>query len=105
MAAATGEFGRRRRFLRRGYLSSSFLLLPSNLQFRCMKYLVCLVIYKVFLYPLGVQKISVMFLSGHSLEYLFWRFFLLFLDHGFASNFGSNGYNTRVAMGFHEFGW
>ena len=44
MAAATGEFGRRRRFLRTvtatGHLSSSLLLLPSNLQFRCMKYLV-----------------------------------------------------------------
>ena len=27
-----------------------------------------------------------------------------FLDHGFASNVGSNGYNTRVAMDFHRFG-
>ena len=27
-----------------------------------------------------------------------------FLGHGFASIFASNGYNTRVAMGFHKFG-
>ena len=41
---------------------ASSLLLPSNLQFRCMKYLVLLAIYKIFLYPLGVQKNS--FWSG-----------------------------------------
>ena len=67
MAAATGEFGRQRRFLRTvtatGHLSSSLLLLPSNLQFRCMKYLVFLAIYKIFLYPLGVQKFLVLFWS------------------------------------------
>ena len=45
-------------------LSSSLLLLPSNLQFRCMKNLVFLAIYKIFLYPLGVQKFSVLFWSG-----------------------------------------
>ena len=38
-----------------GHLSSSILLLRSYLQFRCMKYLVFLVIYKIFLYLLGVQ--------------------------------------------------
>ena len=68
MAAATSEFGRRRRFLRTvtatGHLSSYLLLLPSNLQFRCMKYLVFLAIYKIFLYPLGVQKFLVLFWSG-----------------------------------------
>ena len=31
------------------------------MQFKCKKYLVCLVIYKIFLYPLGVKKISVLF--------------------------------------------
>ena len=45
-------------------LSSSLLLLPSNLQFRYMKYLVILAIYKIFLYPLGVQKFYVLFWSG-----------------------------------------
>ena len=44
MAAAIDEFGRRRRFLRTVtatcHLSYSLLLLPSNMQFRCMKYLV-----------------------------------------------------------------
>ena len=45
-----------------GHLSSSLLLLPSNLQFRCMKYLVFLAIYKIFLYPLGNnEKFSVLF--------------------------------------------
>ena len=47
-----------------GHLSSSLHLLPTILQFRCMKYLVFLTIYKIFLYPLGVQKISIMFWSG-----------------------------------------
>ena len=42
----------------------SLLVLPSNLQFRCMKYLVFLAIYKIFLYPLGVQKFSDLFWSG-----------------------------------------
>ena len=70
-----------------------------------MKYLVCLVIYKIFLYPLGVQKISVRFDQVILLESLFWRFFLLFLDHEFASNFSSNGYNMMVSMGFHGFSW
>ena len=44
--------------------ASSLLLLPSNLQFRCMKYLIFFAIYKIFLYPLGVQKFSVLFWSG-----------------------------------------
>ena len=45
-------------------LSSSLLLLPLNLQFMCIKYLVFLAIYKIFLYPLGVHKFSVLFWSG-----------------------------------------
>ena len=46
-----------------GHLSSSLLLLPSNLQFSCMKYLVLFAIYKIFLYPLGNnEKFSVLFL-------------------------------------------
>ena len=36
----------------------------------------------------------------------FWILYAVqFLDHGFASNVGSNGYNTRVAMSFYRFGW
>ena len=110
--AGTADFGRRTATAT-GHLSSSLLLLPSNLQFSCMKYLVLFAIYKIFLYPLGNnEKISVLFLviNIFLLESLFWRFFFClhkvqFLDHRFASNVGSNGYNTRVAMGFHRFGW
>ena len=43
-------------------MSSSLLLLPSNLQFRCMNYLVLFAIYKIILYPLGNnEKFSVLF--------------------------------------------
>ena len=61
--AGTADFARRTATAT-GHLSSSLLLLPSNLQFRCMKYLVFLAIYKIFLYPLGVPKISVLFWLG-----------------------------------------
>ena len=67
-----------------------------------------------FLYPLGVQNGSVLFESlFHGCEYLireslfcnfFFAFLVQFLGHGFASVFASNGYNMRVAMGFHKFG-
>ena len=50
--AGTTDFGRRTATAT-GHLSSSLLLLPSNLQFSCMKYLVLFAIYKIFLYPLG----------------------------------------------------
>ena len=83
MAAATSEFGRRRRFLRTvtatGHLSSYLLLLPSNMQFRCMKYLVFLAIYKIFLYPLGFKNFWFCFGQEYFLhDSLFRRFFLLF---------------------------
>ena len=61
--AGTADFARRTATAI-GHLSSSLLLLPLNLQFRCIKYLVFLAIYKIFLYPLGVQKFSVLFWSG-----------------------------------------
>ena len=64
MAATTGEFGRRANGDGDRSPASSLLLLPSNLQFRCMKYLIFLAIYKIFLYPLGVQKFSILFWSG-----------------------------------------
>ena len=64
MAAAIDEFGRRANGDGDRSPASSLLLLPSNLQCRCMKYLVFLAIYTIFLYPLGVQKISVLFWSG-----------------------------------------
>ena len=77
-----------------------------------MKYLVLFAISKIFLYPLGNnEKLSVLFLVMNIflLESQFGDFFFLhtvqFLDHGCASNVGSNGYNTRVAMRFHRFGW
>ena len=54
MTAATGEF----------FPSSSSLKSA-----RCMKYLVCLIIYKIFLYPLGVQKIWVLFWLSSSNGY------------------------------------
>ena len=64
MAAATGEFGRRANGDGDRSLACSLLILPSNLQFGCMKYLVFLAIYTIFLYPLGVQKFPVLFWSG-----------------------------------------
>ena len=63
VTAGTADFAQRTATTT-GHLSSSLLLLPSNLQFRCMKYLVFLAIYKIFLYPLGVQTFSVLFWSG-----------------------------------------
>ena len=76
-----------------------------------MNYLVLFAIYKIFLYPLGNnEKFSVLFfvMKIFCLNLCFGDFFCLhtvqFLDHGFASNVGSNGYNTRVAMDFHRFG-
>ena len=85
--AGTADFGRRTATAT-GHLSSSLLLLPSNLQFSCMKYLVLFAIYKIFLYPLGNnKKFSVLFLVMNIflLESLFWRFFLL----AYGSVFGS----------------
>ena len=89
-----------------GHLSSSVLLLP------CMKYLVFFfAIYKIFLYPLDDnEKFSVLFLVMNIflLESLFWRFFFACIRFIFwfksASNVDSNGYNKRVALGFHRFG-
>ena len=60
MTAATGEF---------------FPYSSSLKSARCMKYLVCLVIYKIFLYPLGVQKISVLFWLPSSNGYKQFFFF------------------------------
>ena len=40
--------------------SLEFFPSSSSLKSACMKYLVCLVVYKNFLYPLGVQKIWVL---------------------------------------------
>ena len=40
-------------------MRSPVLPFSSSLRSVCMKYLLCLVIYKKNLYPLGVQKISV----------------------------------------------
>ena len=83
--AGTADFGRRTTTAA-GQMSSSLLLLPSNLQFRCMNYLVLFAIYKIFLYPLGNnEKFSVLFLVMNIflLEYLFWRFLLLAYDSVF----------------------
>ena len=85
--AGTTDFGRRTATAT-GHLSSSFLLLASNLQFSCMKYLVLFAIYKIFLYPLGNnEKFSILFfvMNIFLLESLFWRFFLL----SYGSVFGS----------------
>ena len=66
-----------------------------------------------FLYLLGVQNGSVLFKSlFHGCEYLireslFCNFFCFsgsVFGSWFASVFASNGYNMRVAMGFHKFG-
>ena len=96
MAAATNEFGRRRRFFctvtATGHLSSSLLLLPSNLQFRCMKYLVFLAIYKIFLYPLGVQKFSVL--------YLVRNIFCLNLCFGDFFCFSGSVFGSRICIDF-----
>ena len=67
-------------------MSSSLLLLPSNLQFRCMNYLVLFAIYKIFLYPLGNnEKFSVLFLVMNIFfqESLFWRFFFACIRFSF----------------------
>ena len=85
--AGTADFGRRTATAA-GQMSSSLFLLPSNLQFRSMNYLVLFVIYKIFLYPLGNnEKILVLFfvMNIFLLESLFWRFFLL----AYGSVFGS----------------
>ena len=87
--------------------ASSLLLLPSNLQFRCMKYLVFWLFIKYFCIRWEFKNFR--FGQEYFLrDSLFWRFFFVFLvqflGHGFALIFASNGYNSRVAMGFHKFG-
>ena len=60
--AGTADFSRRTATVAGQMSSSLLLLLPSNLQFRCMNYLVLFAIYKIFLYPLGNnEKFSVLF--------------------------------------------
>ena len=77
-----------------------------------MKYLVLFAIYKIFLYPLATKEkfsVLILFMNFFLLEYMSWRFFFLAYRSVFGSrscmNVGSNGYNTRVGMRFHRFGW
>ena len=76
--AGTADFSRRTATTAGQMSFSLLLLLPLNLQFRCMNYLVLFAIYKIFLYPLGNnEKFPVLFflMNIFLLESL--RFFLL----------------------------
>ena len=80
MTAATGEF-----------FPSSYSLKSV----RCMKYLVCLVIFKIFLYPLGVQKISFLFWLPSSNGYKQFFFFPPnFADSEHGCKFGTSNFGV-----------